>query len=128
MFIVMETSYAYNDEIYHGHEEDGGMPKRAFETRMQAEDVCRQLNIEKTMDAIGRAYPNVAHYCYDICDITRDGIGFDELKNRVKEICGKELGGDEYEIGLDTEGLTSEQKKQIAGLFNLSFYFVAECE
>lgn len=127
MFIVMETSYAYNDEIYHDLETQAGMPKRSFETRMQADDVCKQLNVDQIINLLSTG--DIGMYCYDLGDLLKDyQMSLDEFKTKIKEICGRKVSEGAYGPQVNTEGLAREQKEKIAQLFRLEFFFVAECE
>lgn len=127
MFIVMETCYSYNDETYYC-EDESGLPKRVFETRQEAEDEAGRLQTDKILEQINSNCPNLAHYCYELYEITKEDHDFESLSKAIKDICGRDLNGNDYELGLDVEGLTEDQRNRIADLFSLSFFFVAECE
>lgn len=127
MFIVMETSLTYNDEIYGTTGTDGGMPSKLFNDKQEAELYARELNAQKIVDLIvEQQFP--FSYCYNLEDICE--LDDDELQTNIQQITGKTciVNDNDINIGCSSGDLSSEQKIAIAALFNLEFYFVAECE
>ena len=46
VYIVMEKSFEYNDEIYYTPESGGGNPENVFTDKEKAEQFARQKNVE----------------------------------------------------------------------------------
>lgn len=94
LYIIVDITFDYNDEIYSSVEGNGGEPIRAFKKREKAQAACRQLNFEKLRGL------NLNEYCYGIDDICNDSRALYKL-----------LHGEPEEILLESKVLDVTCKK-----------------
>jgi hypothetical protein len=54
VFIVMEIGWEYNDENYYRTEDEGGVPKVAYESRTDAYVACAEMNVRRLASPSGK--------------------------------------------------------------------------
>ena len=109
LYIVLETSFEYNDEYYYTNT-DAGFPVKVFKNREDAENCQMDYNLKKLQTE------NIGSY-------DQNGL----LEQREDQL--NELGCtiNDYELVFPKK-LTKHVAKKILKLFNINFYTVREVE
>lgn len=121
VFIVMETSFGYNDEVY--SPEGGGTPLLVCKNRSDAEALATRKTLEKLRELVGSSdHYGLAAYGYEA----------DELFNDIDKACKLFECDDEddlYEkLMREPFNFTDAQLTELAGILCISFYEVCVCE
>lgn len=68
-YVLLETSYEYNDEIYTAGEAGGGLPLGVYMNKRDAEDALR----DKVIASLRDGFFSLTDYVYDIADLLKCG-------------------------------------------------------
>jgi len=109
-YIVLERSFAYNDEIYYS-DSKGGMPINVFLYKEEAEKYCNKLEAEKIQELI--IDNRLSDYSYE--NFWDKDTEFLEFQSRL--MAGEKLSDKEL------KKLIKMVHREIS-----NFYFVAEAE
>ncbi len=125
LFVVMATSFEYDDERYHSPECGGGKPLKAFTSEKKANAFATQQTMETLrgfLCASKDSYrSNLMDYAYEPFDIFRD-------PERAAEILGIPFEDiEEGNLGNSYE-LTDEQLEELSECLQITFYDVMEVE
>jgi hypothetical protein len=76
VFVVVRVGYEYNDENYYRPESEGGLPIKVFDSKEEANDYCREANINefRRLGTPGKYGMELSTYDYDHLD----GVNFNE--------------------------------------------------
>ena len=121
-YVVTETSFEYNDEVYHtGDHRDGvGMPVKVFRSKAKAEAYVKEQSIKQIRGCNG--YGCLGCYGYGYEEITNDPEAFVEF---WKELTGEELDDGYHQLEVP-DNITDEQAERLYGLLSLKFFNLVE--
>lgn len=142
LHVVVETSFEYNDEVYHSVEGEAGAPVIGYKNKKKAETECKRRTIEWL-----RSCSNLWEYGYGADEVVSDQDKLQKLLSLDMKIekcaeCGRKYGEDEKfcaECGekrgknvdldeLDLSTYSDEILEQVATLLQFTPYRVVSIE
>lgn len=71
-YVVCESGYEYNDEVYQHHEKGGGIPRRVFDTKKEADDYALLLTLDELVGTKGHSGIEIMSHGYDVDEVFKD--------------------------------------------------------
>lgn len=122
LYLVMEVSFEYNDEVFHSTEGGGGKPLTFYKTMQQASRACALKNIEYLKSlAKDKHYGGLRSYGYGIDEVFRN-------PTKVREIIGDAASDldDDQLLRYNWSLLSDEKLIKVCDELCTPFYEVAE--
>lgn len=119
-YVIMRTSWEYNDEVYHSTEDDAGHPLKVFLNKKKAEDFA----IEETIKAWTHEDAFSGKF-YNLEDILQN-MNVDEFIGLIQEVGGS-CDAEDTDVKLPKD-LSVENAKRILAVIRLRWYQVEEID
>lgn len=124
LYVICESGFEYNDEIYHRPESEGGVPVMASADIVKANEKCKEMNFKK--------------FCNEFRDITRYFYNATEQfspqaiellkKNKVLKVDGAHRGREnlEWDEAMKWQDIPADDLMEIYAGCKLSWFEVYE--
>ena len=120
-FVVTETSFEYNDEVYHTgeHRTGVGMPVKVFKSKTKAEAYVKEQSLARIKGLNG--WNCLGGYGYGFQEVTNSP---DEFVDFWKELTGRDAE-DDCELQVP-DNITDEQAERLYELLSVKFFNLVE--